>query len=183
MASPILNFNNRFIGETCLLIGNGPSLNDIPLGLLNKYPSIGSNTIVKSCFTPTYYVAVDHRVYREFSYEVNTKYRHVPKFLLSPKLDEWTGENIYRFDWRVGYAMHAQMMLAEFMGFHKMLLVGADHTQMRDHFWGEDEGCGNTDTKRLEEGYKKWSAFVVNISTYTELSEDIIPRGNWSEYI
>jgi len=43
-----------------LVIGNGPSLRDVPLDFLNKYPSIGSNAIyLLKGFTPTYYTAID----------------------------------------------------------------------------------------------------------------------------
>jgi len=42
-----------------LVIGNGPSLRDVPLDFLNKYPSIGSNAIyLLKGFTPTYYTAI-----------------------------------------------------------------------------------------------------------------------------
>lgn len=42
-----------------LVIGNGPSLKDVPLAFLNKYPSIGSNAIyLLKGFTPTYYTAI-----------------------------------------------------------------------------------------------------------------------------
>ena len=32
-------------GETCLIIGNGPSLANIPLKFLKKYASFGTNRI------------------------------------------------------------------------------------------------------------------------------------------
>ena len=55
-------------GETCLIIGNGPSLNDVPLEFLHKYPSFGTNRIyLKEGFTPTYYCSVNPLVISQFA--------------------------------------------------------------------------------------------------------------------
>lgn len=176
------DFHNLHKGETVVLLGNGPSLNEAPIGLLGEFPTIGMNTIHKSRFIPHYYVTVDSRVMREFGWYINRRYRNVPKFLPRPNLDKWEGEHIYRWYHRPGvlwphaevplwpsnllsdtgitYAcvMHAAMQIAYFMGFTTMLLIGVDHTlDSKAHFWGPDEGMGNgrPDLEGWAEGYKQ----------------------------
>ncbi len=173
------DFHNIHVAETCLLLGNGPSLNDVPLGLLDAYKTIGSNTIFMSGFIPSYYTAVDTRVRLEFSEEINTKYRDVPKFLPYPNLDLWKGENIVRWLHRPGAlwpysdidllhtdmlsdqgityscVMHVQMQIAFFMGFDRFLCVGMDHTiHTKEHFWGRDDNMPSP----AESANEKWAA-------------------------
>jgi len=145
-------FHNIHEGETCLIIGNGPSLNDIPVWFLESYPSFGCNYIYKlEDFKPTYYVAVDGHV-QEHADKINSLYTDVPKFLPTPNRDSWTGPNIFRFNHRPGAlwpyskvplwpsdllgaqgityknVTHVSVQLAYFMGFETMLLVGMDNT-------------------------------------------------------
>lgn len=153
-------------GETCLIVCNGPSLNELPLDFLEMYPSFGCNTICEwEDFSPTYYVAVDDRVRREFGDCVMRRFRHIPKFIPTPNLDRWKGTMFYRWFHRPGplwpYAAtslwpseilskdgitwsccpHVMMQLAFFMGFETILIVGMDHSDdYRMHAWGEDEG-------------------------------------------
>lgn len=159
---------------------------------------------------PTYYTAVDSRVMREFRDVVNEKYRHIPKFLPTPNLDKWDGENIYRWYHRPGplwpraeqplwpasmlegitytVVMHVQMQLAYLMGFAKMLIAGMDHTiSSKEHFWGVDEGMsGGPNMDDVAEGYKilreGMGVEMLNISTHTMLSEKCIPCDDWKRY-
>jgi len=174
------NFHNLHEGETCLIIGNGPSLNDIPNHFLNQYTTFGSNLINRrKGFTPTYYSTVDSRVMREFRGEIMAKLFHIPKFLPSPNLDQWTGPNIYRFRHRPGplwpHALagelwprellhdkgityttvtHVLMQLAYYMGFNTMLFVGLDNTPRRgQHFYSGDEWKGQPDMDVWDRGY------------------------------
>lgn len=204
--SPLSKFSNLHKGETCLILGNGPSLNDVSLGQLDKYPTIGANTIFKSGYVPTYFTAVDKRVCFEFGEIINKKYRDIPKFLPTPNLDMWEGENIYRWYHRPGplwpwvkavpfpnnmldkngitYSciMHVQMQLAYFMGFTKFLIVGMDHTiEKREHFWGTDEGMPELPPAHMwADGYQilreGMGVEIFNCSSKTNLPEEIIPR-------
>lgn len=204
MKTPLIeNFNNLHKGQTCLLLGNGPSLNDVPIALLNKYIAIGANSVHKSGYTPTYYTAIDKRVHRLFADAINTIYRHIYKFLPSPTLDRWEGENIVRFPHKPGdmwpyigmhrgiayvCVMHAQIQLAYWMGFEKMLMVGIDHTSKGAHFWGIDhEQPGEPPLDLWAQGYKelrhRLSIDLVNISTHTQLEERYVPREDWKGYM
>lgn len=209
LTSPISHFSNLHKGETCLILGNGPSLNDVPLSILDRYTTIGANTIFKSGFRPTYFTAVDKRVYHEFGEELNKKYRDIPKFIPTPNLDIWESENIYRWYHRPGplwpyvkgvpfpnnmldengitysCVMHVQMQLAYFMGFDTFLFVGMDHTiEKREHFWGIDEGMPEIPPAELwAEGYKilreGMGVIMINLSSQSNLPGSIIPRGSW----
>ena len=166
-------FFDRHAGETCLIVCNGPSLNSLPLDLLRRYPSIGCNTIVEwQAFKPTYYVAVDDRVRREFGDRVLERFGDIPKFIPTPNLDKWQGPLFYNWfhrpgelwPWREKAPRHATMLtdpgitwyccphamlqIAYFMGFKRMLVVGMDHSANRkEHAWGVDEGMtGPTDS-------------------------------------
>jgi len=159
-------FYKSHAGETCLLVGNGENLHLTPPAWFD-YPSFGMNTIQKyEGWKPTYYTAVDSRVMREFGKEINEKYADIPKFIPKPNLNEWQGENFYRFFHRpgplfptngmpmnydklmdmdgisYGNIMHVAMQLAAWMGFTTLLIIGMEHkpNKPRNHFWGEDEG-------------------------------------------
>ena len=57
------DLHNKHWGETCIVVGNGPSLADVPLEFLNQYPTIGSNyTFFKPGWQPTFYTISSHRV-------------------------------------------------------------------------------------------------------------------------
>lgn len=53
----------------CLVLGNGPSLKDVPNDVLSRYPSFGSNGILLK-FAPTYYMAVNPLAIKRFQQEI-----------------------------------------------------------------------------------------------------------------
>ena len=173
-------FHNTHPDETCLIIGNGPSLSDIPDSFLNKYPSFGSNLIYHRVgFTPTYYATVDSRVMDDFQEEVMHAFSDIPKFLPKPNLDKWVGPNIYRFKHRPGplwpHALagdlwprnlltdkgityttvtHVLLQLAFFMGFATMLCVGLDNSPKEGHhFYTGHDWRGNPNMDTWDQGY------------------------------
>lgn len=165
----MLRFYKRHAGKTALLVGNGPNLGLTPPEWF-RYPSFGMNTSHKyEGWMPDYYTAVDSRVWREFGNEIAERYRDVPKFVPTPNLDAWTGENFYRFYHRpgplfpmngkpmlydrlmsdgisYGNIMHVAMQLAAWMGFTTLLMIGVHHKPMKaqEHFWGCDHGMSAT---------------------------------------
>jgi hypothetical protein len=127
--------------NVALVIGNGPSLSDVPVKFLKKYPSFGTNRIyLLDGFTPTYYAAVNPLVIEQFSDDINkmkcekfvTAF-YVPEFVkdahplnasvipaFSRKPEEWVYE---------GYTVtFVCLQLAFYMGFKTVLLVGVDHS-------------------------------------------------------
>lgn len=84
--------------------------------------------------------------------------------------------------------MHVVMQMAFYMGFTTLLIIGMQHKPgyAPYHFWGHDPKMGITD--RLQswiDGYEQLvidmrerGVKVINISSDTYVSENIIPRGN-----
>lgn len=177
------------------MVGNGPSLNDTPL--IGKYPSIGSNTIVKAKQLTTYYVTNDMRVLNEYGDAVQKL--PIPVFLPTPDLDGFDGirfwhrpVSLWPSDMEAGIdyecVMHTQIQLAYYMGFTTMLMIGVDHTlSSKSHFWGVDEGMtGSPDATKMAEGYRElregMGVEMLNLSPYTELDEQYVPRDDWKNW-
>jgi hypothetical protein len=63
------NLKDKFSGERCFIIGNGPSLNEIDLTKINEEYSFGVNGIfykTEECgFKPTFYVVEDKHVLKD----------------------------------------------------------------------------------------------------------------------
>ena len=65
----IKRFKDRHRGETCYILGNGPSLNDIDLHSLRGV-TFGTNKIFMAGYVPTYYVAVNPKVIDQVKDEI-----------------------------------------------------------------------------------------------------------------
>jgi len=159
MKSSWNELRDKHLGETGLVIGNGPSLNEIAIDFLWKYPSFGTNKIyLLDGFQPTYYCAVNPLVIeqvgnrvRDIDYDakfISAFYTYhlvkdalplnsslLPTFSRTP--DIWIYEGF-----TVTYVC---LQLAFFMGFETVLLVGVDHSYEFDGrpnemklAWGED---------------------------------------------
>lgn len=126
-------------GEIGLIIGNGPSLRDVPLEFLNKYPSFGTNRIyLKDGFTPTYYCSVNPLVISQFAEDIAKI--DAPKFLPASYCFDDTclplnssGMVLFSQDASAWiYEGHTVtfvcMQIAYYMGFRDILLVGVDHS-------------------------------------------------------
>lgn len=173
-----------------MLVGNGKNLKLTPPEWFKDYPAFGMNTIhLYEGWRPTYYVAVDSRIVREFGTEIAQKYADLPKFVPTPNLDMWKGENFYRFYHRPGplyphdgrairhdglltdegitysNVMHVAMQIAFFMGFSTMLMIGVEHKPMyaQDHFWGADHGMSATPP--VEEWLKAYKELVLGLAS------------------
>ncbi len=141
MMSSWKELSNKHKGETALVIGNGPSLNEIPLDFLGKYPSFGTNCIyLLDGFTPNYYAAVNPLVIEQFNWYINRV--KAEKFITArfvrdgmitdahelysspiPSFSREPEKGIYE-----GYTVtYVSLKLAHFMGFTTVLLVGCDH--------------------------------------------------------
>lgn len=133
-------FADKHKNETCLIIGNGASLRNVPLDFLKKYPSFGTNRVyLLKDFTPTYYVAVNPLVIQQSVNEIN-KYPVHAKFIAESGAGEIKdcyalascalptfsyNPAAYIFE---GYTVtYVCLQLAFHMGFKTVLLVGVDH--------------------------------------------------------
>lgn len=133
-------FSDRHAGETAIIIGNGPSLNNVPLSFLGKFPTFGTNRIyLLRDFTATYYCSVNPLVIEQSAAEINA-YGAQAKFISDSRaslikdcyplysVGNWTfsyNPAAYIFE---GFTVtYACMQLAFHMGFTTVLLVGVDH--------------------------------------------------------
>ena len=191
-------------------MGNGPNLTLTPPEQFD-YPTFGMNTchLWQGEWIPTYYTAVDQRVMREFGDAICEKFTDVPKFVPRPNLNQWKGENFYRFLhspgglmrehysaadetalWRdgIGYynVMHVAIQLAMHMGFAKCLMIGVQHRPHKAqlHFWGTDHGMVSMHFPEWLEGYQYLTDKIelINISPDTWVPEDVLPRDDWRKY-
>lgn len=145
----IPEFHNRYLGEDCFLLANGPSLNDVNFEHLNKYHLIGLNKIFllleRVELNLTFHVAINELViqqsWKEFellkcpsflSFRPSKMYINSSpnlKFFLTepnpfPRFSRVYDEPLWE-GWTVTYAA---LQLAYFMGFTNIFLVGLDHS-------------------------------------------------------
>ena len=160
-------FHNIHKGETCIVIGNGPSLNDAPMELLNKYITFGSNKIFLLPFTPDYYCVIDGDMLKDCLAVLQNGWAPKREMFLRaearvennnyiyPIISSGFGMDISNFVVMGGTVSFALLQIAYFMGFETVLLVGVDHRYTKsnndgkfgqfvasgkdpDHFVGED---------------------------------------------
>ena len=188
--SEIFQFRNIYKNQTCLLVGNGINLHLTPPEWFD-YPAFGMNTIhLYESWKPTYYAAVDVRVMKEFGSAIMERFSDIPKFIPSPNLDKWQGENFHRFAYRHGplwrkgkekiwnpdaleremkfaNVMHVAMQMAFYMGFTMLLIIGMQHKPdyADEHFWGVDSGMGT------KQPLQNW------LDGYEQLVIDMAARG------
>lgn len=131
---------NKHDGETCVVIGNGPSLSDVRLErLAERYPTFGSNRIYTYPFVPTYYAIADQLMIHACIEDIQkTEFNPVEMFL--PRAFDLPFGNpltyVVKYDFSFdpthevvigGTVTYVLLQLAYWMGFSKVLLVGVDH--------------------------------------------------------
>lgn len=153
-------------GKTCLVIGNGPSLKDIPNSFLNKYPSFGSNRIYLK-YVPTYYVAVNPLVIEQNKKEIEAL--DCVKFIRQGMMV--SGEQLVSAPYKgfsksphkwiyEGYTVtYVSLQLAYFMGFKTVLLVGVDHRYTFDGGPNKENVMEGDDPNHFDPNYFKGQAW------------------------
>jgi hypothetical protein len=140
------SFRNKHLGERCVIVGNGPSLNDTNLDLLGETATFGLNRIYllfeRTRFRPTYICCFNDTVLSQFHGDlsqagyplfVNARAheilppservllvpeRFTPGFRTTPLQGVWGGATV----------TFVALQLAYFMGFRRVVLVGVDHS-------------------------------------------------------
>lgn len=150
------SFRNRHRGERCVIVGNGPSLNDMDLSRLAGENTIAVNGIfyktAETGFRPKYYVVEDSSVMKEnieeiIAYEVPHKFfpthyqtlhphdENVAFFRMNRGFYEHSGPNFCVPRFSTNFASRAycgqsvtyiNLQLAYFMGFAEVYLIGMD---------------------------------------------------------
>ena len=129
-------FKDIHKGETCVIIGNGPSLNNTPLKDLDeKYRTFGSNMIYRLPFFPDYYCIIDEEMMKAclpLPSMPSTKFlraeaRDYDNNPIYPVVVNGFSLDISNFIVMGGTVTYALLQIAFYMGFDTFLLVGVDH--------------------------------------------------------
>lgn len=165
------NYKDIHRGETCVIVGNGPSLKKVDLSLLESVPSFGMNRISlmfeASSYRPTYLVCVNRLLIDQIGPELLET--NLPLFLdshartrMSAKDATWLRRRIGPYFasrpdlfgyWGGATVTYVCLQLAYFMGFDRVVLVGVDH---RFTAVGKPHGIGNAvgpDQNHFDERY------------------------------
>lgn len=134
------------VGETCVIVGNGPSLKHTRLDALKGTHVFSLNRLYlmfdELDFTPSYHVVVNRHVVTQCADELRTvgiplfttlhnfaELREAPDLYVFPSLGgpRWSATPLNGL-WEGGTVTYAAMQLAYFMGFKKVILIGVDHS-------------------------------------------------------
>ncbi|GAA2137889.1 DUF115 domain-containing protein [Nocardioides koreensis] len=138
-------FRDQHRGERCIIIGNGPSLNETPMALLKNEFTFGLNRLYMMFdelgFSTTYHVVVNKYVVEQCTDDFMAL--RSPLFTTAPNrqyladggeryfLERLTGPrfsgDVSRGVWEGATVTYVAMQLAYFMGFEKVVLIGVDH--------------------------------------------------------
>lgn len=146
---------NKYTGKRCVIIGNGPSLNELDLTLLKNEYTFGVNAIYlnydKMQFSPTFYVVEDYLVAEDRASEINSYNKSQVKFFGTYldyilKKDEKTinlnvpitsyGKKHFKPYFATdcirrigvgGTVTYMCLQLAYYMGFTEVYMIGFDH--------------------------------------------------------
>lgn len=152
----IRSLYNKFKGERCFIIGNGPSLNRHDLSLLEGEYTFGVNSFYyktrETGYRPTFYVVEDNAVMKENIEEIRKFDAPYKFFPTNYKAMHGDGENVYFFKMNRGFyeksspnyciprfstdaadqlfcgqsVTYINLQLAFFMGFTEVHLIGMD---------------------------------------------------------
>ena len=142
----LAQYEDKHLGQRCIIIGNGPSLNKMDLSFLKNEITFGLNRIYlmfdKWNFTPTYFVSVNPLVLEQSAEKISkissTKFLSfkgqeffktkneiiflksvgTPSFSRDPHGGIWEGHTV----------TYVAMQLAFYMGFDEVILIGVDHS-------------------------------------------------------
>lgn len=142
----LLRYKDKHQGEVCVIVANGPSLNQVDFSLLNGVATIGMNRIHlmegRNGFKPTYHVVSDVEVQlKQFANEYES--------IGGTRFFNWNARRLFRdsddlmffkesfsqkfqpdFTKPIGTGKSvtfACLQLAYFMGFKEVVLIGKDH--------------------------------------------------------
>jgi hypothetical protein len=156
------HFKNKFTDQTCLIIGNGPSLRNIPDYFLDKYTTFGSNKIFMR-YTPTFYTAVNKLVIEQNRTPITRlkSEKFLPRGTGIP-CHELSITRVKKFCYDVvneiyeGYTVtFVSLQLAYFMGFTTVGLVGVDHKYKFDGKPNEVHLMSKDDPNHFDSEYFK----------------------------
>lgn len=132
--------------KKCIIMGNGPSLNDMPSDYLTSMPSWGVNYCPHRC---TYYVCVDHTILTRHHDKIYPLAKQAKAVYLAQK--EYGSSNLYELPnvRLVGHdtaafadehyftgltVVYVALKMAYYAGFEEVHLWGVDHSADWAHY-------------------------------------------------
>lgn len=126
--------HNTHYGATGIVIGNGPSLKEVPCEFLDRFPTLGSNRIYLR-YIPTYYAVINELLIQQFADEINevpsikfarefTTIKAYPLHLIETPMFSYAPTKWLYDGHNTTFVL---LQLAFFMGFKRVYLVGVDH--------------------------------------------------------
>ena len=150
--------------KTCIIMGNGESLNEMPRDLFSSFPSFGVNYCPHRC---TYFVCVDHTILTRHHAEIYPIAKQARIAYLAQK--ELGSSNLYTLpnvkliagDRDAFFTEHyfsgltvvyVALKCAYYLGFEEVHLWGVDHSPDWKHY-RDDYPPGDTDRRewRMEQ--------------------------------
>ncbi|MDO9546565.1 MAG: DUF115 domain-containing protein [Pelolinea sp.] len=143
----IRSFQNKYVGERCFIIGNGPSLRDTDMKKLENEYTFGMNRIFlmfsELGFKTSFLVSINDLVIEQSRDEI--KNVDIPTFVswrarrwLDPQENlhylytTYTGKKFAKDAtkrlWEGATVTYSCLQLAYYMGFSKAILIGVDHS-------------------------------------------------------
>ena len=158
-------------GERCFIVGNGPSLGKTDLSLLKNEFTFGLNRIYllrdQLGFTTTYHAVSNPLVVKQWAHEI----AQVP----CPKFITWAAHRMIAFTpdmmffptrgtpgfstdvtrglWVGGTVTYVAMQIAYYLGFHKVILIGVDHSFVAQGKPGSTVMAEGDDPNHFAPGY------------------------------
>jgi len=169
----------RVNGDTCIVIGNGPSLDNVSNEDLSLFPSFGSNRIYTK-FTPTYYVSVNESMTEQSIQDirsVKSKFKFIDEKIFVKGAVSLRASGEYPFSYNPlecvnqGYTVtYVCLQLAYWMGFTTVLLLGVDHFYAKNVEPNESSIWEGEDPNHFGKGYmkpgEKWDGADLASSEY-----------------
>lgn len=132
--------------KTCVIMGNGPSLNDMPKDILQNTDSFGVNYCP---YSPTYYVCIDHDILINHpekilklateaktaflaakEYGTSELYDLANLFLIEKDTSHFKNEHFFS-----GLTVvYVALKCAFYLGYERIHLWGVDHSPEWDHY-------------------------------------------------
>lgn len=213
-------------GQTCLILGNGPSLKNVDMNIFRNYITFGSNGIFLK-YTPDIYITISKEFYKNYKTEIknlNVKYKFVDSSLtdiicnktIPLKCSYPIYNQLFNYNFPVpisfskrpdkilflgGTVIFAQIQLAAWMGFSKIILLGVDHNmatspkkiyggeplsdtdRRKNHFSPEYISGYHCDYLAIENSFKLANEFckknnIVLLNATQETKLDIVTKVN-----
>ncbi len=142
----LVDLKDRYLGQRCFIIGNGPSLKQTDLTRLRGEYTFGMNRIYlmfpELGFPTSYYLCINSLVIEQCAEEIRAL--PIPKFLSwrSRRLIQPTADTVFLHTtysgpkfardarvrlWEGATVTFVALQLAYHMGFEKVILIGVDH--------------------------------------------------------